>query len=1017
MSLELDKKSSRSSDAPGLAAVLINDDRTQLKLLSTVLASDGFETASFCAAADALAFLRSHPPPAVIITDLYMTEVDGWTLCRMLRSPEHEQCNNVPILVASATYTGVDVDDLTMEAGANAFMPMPADAAELKGLVRRLVAGGLPARKAGVLIVDDDVELTGVLEKVFLKNGYAPVVAHSPSEALEKAAAVRPAVALVNHRVSNLENYGLLEALRRSYPNTAVLVMTSETNPALAAEWLRKGVRGYLTKPFDHGYLLESARKAHRECSLMRIEQLLERRTRALQESEQKYRELVEQANSIILRWKSDGRITFLNEFGQRFFGYSAQEIIGRHVIGTIVPPTESDGRDLRQLMERICADPKAFEQNVNQNMRRDGERVWISWTNRIVSDSRGQVAEILSVGTDITERRRAAAVLRQRADELAALNDVGRIVNANLTMERTTAAALQGMLDAVRPDLAFIFLRDGDRLFLTDALPASARQRLGVIPEHRVGECLCGLAVSEGRPLYSRDIFNDSRCTWEECRQAGLKSFAALPLRSGDEIIGVIGLASGAERDFEAQGKFLETLAGQVSVALANARLYEALQKELAERKRGEEALRTLNRELERSIIHANELTVKAEAANYAKSEFLATMSHELRTPLNAIIGFTNLTLASEVTDKQRNYLEIVSKRALDLLAIIKDILDLVKIETDKMEFADEEIDIGRIIREAVETVELDAKSKNLSVQTSIAPDIPRVLKGDSLRLKQIIINLVGNAVKFTERGEIRISVTRQPSGSSGLSAPPANTQHTTNKLLFSVSDTGIGIPADKRKMIFEAFSQVESSYTRNFGGAGLGLAICTRLVAKMGGDIWVESEPGKGSTFFFTLSLHEATAAAGESLGDAESAPSKEVTRRLRILVADDDPLTRQLATILLAEHGHDLTVVGSGGEAVEMAARHFFDIVLLDIRMPGLNGIETVREIRRLEAAGSLPDARGKRARLPIIAFTAFAMSGDREAFLAAGMDGYISKPLQGDTLLSTIHTVLTTIAATS
>lgn len=395
----------------------------------------------------------------------------------------------------------------------------------------------------------------------------------------------------------------------------------------------------------------------------------------------------------------------------------------------------------------------------------------------------------------------------------------------------------------------------------------------------------------------------------------------------------------------------------------------------------------------------------VEAERANNAKSEFLATMSHELRTPLNAIIGFTDLALVVATDDKQKGYLEIVSKRSCDLLAIIKDILDLVKIESDRMEISDEEVDIGVIIGEAVETVEMDAKAKNLSVRTSIDSDIPRIFKGDSLRLKQILINLVGNAVKFTQAGEVLVKAERPQ---------PTNSQHVmpaTATVLMSVRDTGIGIPADKLEMIFEAFSQVESSYTRSFGGAGLGLAICRRIVERMGGKIWVESEPGMGTTFFFALSLKEAIPAVESPMG-VESPLAKTPARHLRILVADDDPSTRQLVAIILSERGHNMTVVGSGGEAVEAASRHFFDLVLLDIRMPDMDGVEAVRKIRRMEADGHLPGAGVKRGRLPIIAFTAFAMTGDKERFLAAGMDGYMAKPINKDTLLNTIDTVLNT-----
>jgi PAS domain S-box-containing protein len=298
-----------------------------------------------------------------------------------------------------------------------------------------------------------------------------------------------------------------------------------------------------------------------------------------LRESERKYRELVENANSIILRWTRDGRILFLNEFGQRFFGYTEAEICGRHVMGTLVPETESSGRDLHTLMDEICENPAAFEQNVNENMRRDGERVWIAWTNKIVKDSQGQIIEILSIGVDVTARKQAEAEVHRRNEELATLNVLGRQVSQSLSLDAVVSAAVEGMVKTAQTDVAFLFLRKGEKLTLAGIGPEDAAKKFGEMPEHQVGKCMCGLAVSEGKPFYSRDIYADKRCTWDECKKAGFRSFAALPLQSGTEIIGVAGLACYAERDFEPQARFLETLASQVAGGIRNAQLYAEVQ------------------------------------------------------------------------------------------------------------------------------------------------------------------------------------------------------------------------------------------------------------------------------------------------------------------------------------------------------------------------------------------------------------------------------------------------------
>jgi two-component system sensor histidine kinase UhpB len=294
----------------------------------------------------------------------------------------------------------------------------------------------------------------------------------------------------------------------------------------------------------------------------------------------------------LIVGLDREGRITMINRAGCRVLGYAEGELLGKEWFATCLPQGVSD--EVRRLFAEIVAGTGAIgEYHENPILTRGGGERLIAWHNTVLRDASGRFLGTLSSGEDITERKRAEESIGQLVEELAALNTLSRAVNTTLAMEPTTTAALQGILDAVHPDLVFLFLRDGERLILKDALPSASRARLGVIPEHRVGECICGLAVREKRPIYARDMDNDLRCTWKECKRSGFKSFAALPLISGNEAVGVIGLASDTERDFERQGGFLETLAAQVSIALANARLYEEARQELAERKRAEESLR----------------------------------------------------------------------------------------------------------------------------------------------------------------------------------------------------------------------------------------------------------------------------------------------------------------------------------------------------------------------------------------------------------------------------------------
>ncbi|MDP3637229.1 MAG: PAS domain S-box protein [Azonexus sp.] len=654
----------------------------------------------------------------------------------------------------------------------------------------------------------------------------------------------------------------------------------------------------------------------------------------------------VEQSPTSIVITNLEPAIEYVNPQFFHTTGFQPEEVIGKN------PRLLQSGLTPKATYEAMWQALSLGERWEGEfiNQRKNGSIYHERAILAPIRDENAAITQYVAVKLDITEQRLQAIRLQRQLAALRALNDIVAIT----TMEprETLRAALQVAVEHLHLEFGIVSHINRSAGAYRIEVQISPPQTLHDNQHIELGITYCSVTLKHEDVLAIANVEQSDLKAHPCFREFKLAAYIGAPIYVNGELYGTINFSSMTARDHDFDPSDLEFL-----------RLLARWAGAFIERMRGLEQLVDAR--------HA------AEAASLAKSNFLANISHEIRTPMNGVIGMADLLLGSPLTAEQRDFAETIRHSADGLLGLINDLLDFSKIEAGKLELEHIPFSPAALLRDILALLTHQASSKNITLNADSGPGIPLELLGDPGRLRQILINLVGNALKFTPAGSVHIQM-------DCLTAPstPAQIQ-----LAFTIRDTGIGMSRATIADLFSPFYQADASTTRRFGGTGLGLSICKRLVELMGGEISAQSTPGSGSTFHFQLPFQLASANTTPAAADTRT--DSQIRPGLRLLLVEDNLINQKVAGALLKKLGAEVRVAINGAEALNRLAEEAFDIILMDCQMPIMDGFEATRRVR----AG---DAGEIARRLPIIAMTANAMQGDRERCLAAGMNDYIAKP---------------------
>jgi len=684
----------------------------------------------------------------------------------------------------------------------------------------------------------------------------------------------------------------------------------------------------------------------------------------------------VESSTASVAITNVTGEVEYINPQFSQVTGYTKDDIYGKNLYAL-----QFDGISPEKISEikQSILEHRSWE-GLSKHKRKDGEEYWGATTISPILDDTQKITHYLVVNEDVTE---AVELERDRRASEARFQNLFN--DSPISLWEEDFSEVKQYLDRLRNS----GVNDFDSyLKAHPEVVAECISLVKVLDVNKATLVLYG-ASTKG------ELVSSLNKTLPEAGNEYFR-FELLQIASGKFDFEIEMIARTLEGKIIAVNLYWAVVPGyEIDLSKVIVSIID-----VTEQKKAEESLIRNNRQLEELITKANTLAAQAEMANVAKSEFLANMSHEIRTPMNSIIGVADLLMDTSLTGEQQKFVSLIQSSGEALLFLINNILDYSKLESQKMELEIVDFDLEKTIKEVMDILELKAEEKGLQLLLSDEQDVPLLLSGDPWRLRQILINLVGNAIKFTPKGIVQLKVKK------GMESGQKVTLH------FSIEDTGIGIPQERLSKLFNPFMQVDSSMTRKYGGSGLGLAISKQLVELMGGTIGVESVCGKGSIFWFSLEFEMQPSRCALWNGESSAWPAEMSTEycnktpfcwtqggtlreQASILLVEDNPTNQLVALSLLKKFGYRSDAASNGIEALQAMQQSKYDLILMDCQMPEMDGYTATAQVRSREAACQSP-------RIPIIAMTAHALQGDRERCIAAGMDDYMTKPVKASEL---------------